>query len=203
VRFRRFSRRPAAPRRRRSRFFDYALTLVILGLLTLVVVRVQAIETVNKVGIAKIIDGDSLELNGERIRLEGIDAPEFDQSCLRDGQKQPCGQEARRRLRELTGLSRLSCKGWQRDKYDRLLGVCEASGKQINREMVRSGWAVAYGAYGAEEGEARRAKLGLWGGEFVRPQEFRRMKGDMLESPHDVWRVLAQYLHHISGIDWR
>jgi endonuclease YncB( thermonuclease family) len=199
--FRRDWRQQPAPLRRRSRFFDYALTLVILGLLTLVVVRVQAIETVSKAGIAKVIDGDSLELNGERIRLEGIDAPEFDQTCARNGQAQQCGQEARQRLRALTGSSRLSCTGWQRDKYERLLAVCEASGKQLNREMVRSGWAVAYGAYGAEEGEARRAKLGLWAGDFVRPQEFRRMKGDVLEAPHDVWRLLAQYIHRISGID--
>lgn len=203
MRFRRFPRRPAAPLRPRSRFFDYALTLVILGLLTLVVARVQKIETVSKAGIAKVIDGDSLELNGERIRLEGIDAPELDQTCLKGAQRLPCGQEARRRLRELTGSGRLSCTGWQRDKYDRLLGVCEASGRLVNREMVRSGWAVAYGAFGAEEGEARRAKLGLWAGEFVRPQEFRRMKGDVLEVPHDIWRLLAQYIHRISGVDWR
>jgi endonuclease YncB( thermonuclease family) len=191
------------PLRRRGWLFDYMLTGVLLGLLTLVVVRVQDVETVSKAGIAKVLDGDSLELNGERIRLEGIDAPEFEQTCLRSGRRHPCGQEARLQLRALTGSNRLSCQGWQRDKYDRLLAVCEASGTQLNREMVRSGWAVAYGAYGAEEGEARRAKLGLWAGEFVRPQEFRRMKGDMTETPHDIWRIMREYLYLITGLNWR
>jgi endonuclease YncB( thermonuclease family) len=197
-----FSRAPA-PYRRRSRVFDYLLTIVLLALLTLVVVRVQGIETVNWAEIAKIVDGDSLELNGERIRLEGIDAPEFDQVCLLGGKKQPCGHEAWRRLIALAGTGRLSCTGWQRDKYDRLLGVCQASGQEVNREMVRSGWAVAYGAYRAEEKEARKARLGLWAGEFQRPQDFRRMKGDLLESPHDFWRVLTEYILHISGLDLR
>jgi endonuclease YncB( thermonuclease family) len=196
-------RRGPAPYRRRSRGFDYLLTIVILALLALVVARVQNIETIKRAGIAKIVDGDSLELNGERIRLEGIDAPEIDQTCLLDGRKQPCGREAQRRLIVLAGTGRLSCTGWQRDKYDRLLGVCQASGREVNREMVRSGWAVAYGAYRAEEGEARKARLGLWAGEFQRPQDFRRMKGDVLEPPHDFWRVLTEYIVRISGLDLR
>jgi endonuclease YncB( thermonuclease family) len=203
VRFRRRNRASPVPFQRRSRFFDYALTGIILGLLTLVVVRVQEIETVNRAGAAKVLDGDSLELGGERIRLEGIDAPEFDQTCNAGNTKVACGQEARRRLQELAGTSRLTCKGWQRDKYDRLLAVCEAGGKQINREMVRSGWAIAYGAYSAEESEARRARLGLWAGEFDRPQEFRRMKGDVLEPPHDIWSIAREYLYRITGLDWR
>jgi endonuclease YncB( thermonuclease family) len=183
--------------------FDYLLTGTILGLLTLVVVRVQQIETVSQAGIARIVDGDSLELNGERIRLEGIDAPEFDQMCKTVGKVVACGQEARRRLRDLTGSNRLTCKGWQRDKYGRLLAVCEADGKVVNREMVRSGWALAYGGYGAEENEARRGKLGLWAGQFERPQDFRRMKGDLIESPHDFWRIVREYLYRVTGLNWR
>jgi endonuclease YncB( thermonuclease family) len=198
---RRFRSQP--PLTRRSKVFDYLLTALVLGLLTLVVLRVQEIEAVNQAGIAKVLDGDSLELNGERIRLEGIDAPEFDQMCKTGGKAVACGQEARRRLRELAGSSRLNCKGWQRDKYERLLAVCEAGGKQINREMVRSGWAIAYGAYATEEAEARRTRLGLWAGDFERPQDFRRTKGDLLDAPHDFWRIVREYLYRITGLDWR
>jgi endonuclease YncB( thermonuclease family) len=166
----------------------------------MVVVRVQDIETVNRAGMAKVLDGDSLELGGERIRLEGIDAPEFDQKCA--GGTVACGQEARKRLRELAGSNRLICKGWQRDKYDRLLAVCEADGKELNREMVRSGWAIAYGAYAAEERAARDAMLGLWAGDFEKPQDFRRTKGDVLDQPHDLWHIAREYLYRITGLDW-
>lgn len=203
VAFRRSYRTGPPSAKRRNKVLDYALTLLILGLLALVVVRVQRIETVNRVGIAKILDGDSLELNGERIRLEGIDAPEFDQTCRSGGRQIACGHTARQRLRELAGSAALECSGWQRDKFGRLLAVCEAGGRQVNREMVRSGWAIAYGAYSAEESEARRAKNGLWAGDFVRPQEFRRLKGEIMESPHGVWKVLTEYLYRVSGLDWR
>jgi endonuclease YncB( thermonuclease family) len=202
MRYRR-QHRPQPPLTGRSKVFDYLLTALVLGLLTLVVLRVQEIESVNQAGIAKVLDGDSLELNGERIRLEGIDAPEFDQMCNTGGKAMACGQEARRRLRELAGATRLNCKGWQRDKYERLLAVCEAGGKHINREMVRSGWAVAYGAYATEEAQARRSKLGLWAGDFERPQDFRRTKGDLLDAPNDFWRIAWEYLYRITGLDWR
>jgi endonuclease YncB( thermonuclease family) len=145
VRFRRQYPSPPPTFRRRGRFFDYMLTGIILGLLTLVVVRVQEVETVNRAGIANVLDGDSLELGGERIRLEGIDAPEFDQTCKSEGKTIPCGQEARRRLRQLTGSDRLSCKGWQRDKYDRLLARMLRRSAKPGARSVASGRASSSG----------------------------------------------------------
>ncbi len=125
-----------------------------------------------------IVDGDSLEIRGERIRLQGIDAPEFLQKCYdANGWKFRCGHEALTYLKKLT-QGGVSCDRYGKDKYGRSLTECfTKSGININREMVKQGWAVAYGgSYLAEERQAKAAKRGIWRGKFMRPELYRALK---------------------------
>lgn len=137
-------------------------------------------------GMASASDGDSLRLDGRRIRLEGIDAPELGQTCARDGAEWECGADARQRLRMLVSGGRTFCRLHGRDKYGRDLGTCEVNGSDIGREMVATGYAVSYGRYQKEEASAEKRNVGLWAGEFTRPQAWRRTNGHADEAPHVV-----------------
>lgn len=128
-------------------------------------------------GAAKLVDGDSLFVGGKEVRLKGIDAPEGRQTCTRAGKSWPCGEEARRQLSRLIAGQRVICNSTETDQHGRLLGVCTAGGKELNREMVREGFAMSYGRYEAEQREAKAAGRGLWSGEFQPPREWRRDHG--------------------------
>lgn len=121
-------------------------------------------------GRATVIDGDTLEIAGERVRLEGIDAPEMAQTCGRKWFGQwGCGRAAANTLKSLVGTRRIDCQSAGRDKYGRMLGWCSVDGRDINREMVREGMAWAFVKYSrryeAVEAEARTAKAGIWQGD--------------------------------------
>jgi endonuclease YncB( thermonuclease family) len=118
-------------------------------------------------GIARIIDGDTIEISGTRIRLEGIDAPEGDQACARaGGGTWRCGQAASVELQRLIGRTPVRCESRGTDRYGRMLGVCFLGTTDINAEMVRRGYAWAFvkysRAYVAEEAEARTNGVGIW-----------------------------------------
>lgn len=119
----------------------------------------------------RIVDGDTLVLNGERIRLYGIDAPELRQSCLdANGQIYGCGQLAKRHLIGLIDGKAVRCRGNNQDKYRRRLAVCYAGRMNVNKRMVEDGWALAYGYYSKvyikEQIRARQKILGMWQGRF-------------------------------------
>jgi endonuclease YncB( thermonuclease family) len=131
---------------------------------------------------ARVIDGDSLELAGEDIRLIGIDAPEGRQVCQRDGLEWRCGDDATAALGTLVAGAEVRCDVLGHDRWRRALALCFAGPVEINREIVRQGWALAYyperGAipgptYDAEQLEAEEAQRGLWSGSFVPPWEWR------------------------------
>lgn len=129
-------------------------------------------------GGAQVIDGDSLTVDGEEIRLTGMDAPEARQTCLDEqGREWPCGRQATLTLRELTRKAQVVCKGGAHDKYGRLLARCSVGELSLNAEMVRLGFAISEAeqgfVYDAEQNEARRAGRGLWRGTFDRPKAWR------------------------------
>lgn len=129
-------------------------------------------------GYPGVIDGDTLRLDGRRIRITGIDAPEQNQTC-RDAKGLPwaCGQAATHRLRALIAGGRVACTATGRDRYGRTLASCATgSGGDLGGAMVREGYAVSYhGGYRLAEAGARLRRRGLWAGDFERPQDWRRM----------------------------
>ncbi len=164
---------PAPPRSLWRKLLDYGLTIILLGLLILLAARLDRFETRQAEGAAVIKDGDSLTLGTERIRMRGIDAPEYQQICRKDGADYACGKMARQALVRLIAGNKVTCSGWQRDRYGRLLGDCKAGGKDLNRAQVEAGWAIAYGDFETEQATARAGKAGIWAGTFEEPQAWR------------------------------
>ncbi len=128
-------------------------------------------------GAIHVIDGDLLRMGDVEVRLQGIDAPEHSQICEdRHGAKYQCGKHAASILSGLIESQKISCTSHEVDRYGRSVAVCMSGGQDLNAEMVRLGWAVAYvngSAYRSHEAEARRAKRGQWAGNFERPEAFR------------------------------
>lgn len=130
-------------------------------------------------GRPRVVDGDSLELAGHRVRLFGIDAPESMQDC-RDarGRFYACGRAARDALAQAIGSQNVSCAPVG-ESYDRDVAVCTAGGRDLSEAMVRSGHALelrrhSRGRYSDAEREARSARRGLWAGDFERPSQWRQ-----------------------------
>jgi len=134
-------------------------------------------------GTADVVDGDTLRVDGVRIRLLGIDAPEIRQTCFdQSGARYPCGERSADELRSLTGYGkrRVKCITEAQDRYGRLVGECFADGKSLNKELVSEGWAVAYSRYSDRfqdaEARASRSHAGMWDGTFETPEEYRTHK---------------------------
>lgn len=134
---------------------------------------------------ARVTGGDTLKVEGERIRLFGIDAPEGGQTCTgADGRSWPCGAEAAATLRRLVAEAggRVSCVIEVRDAEGWAVATCEAGGVDLGGAMVQAGLALAdrhYSThYAEEEAEARRHRAGLWAGSFEAPWDWRRARGE-------------------------
>jgi endonuclease YncB( thermonuclease family) len=155
----------------RLRSLDLVAALVIVGCLAglAFVLREERFA-----GGAIAIDGDTLVMDGRRIRLRGMDAPELAQTCRRDALVWRCGEEARAALRALIANRTLVCAAKGRDRYERVLAICSVDGVDVGAELVRRGLAVAFGTYLDEERQAREARRGVWAGAFETPQAWRR-----------------------------
>jgi endonuclease YncB( thermonuclease family) len=132
-------------------------------------------------GEALVTDGDTLEIGSTVIRIAGIDAPEIGQMCA-DAQGVPasCDLDALTAIAGLVAGRKVVCVGTKRDRYGRLIATCEGAVQDIGREMVKRGLAVAYRRYSErytlDEDDARAARRGIWAGEFVEPEAYRKGK---------------------------
>jgi endonuclease YncB( thermonuclease family) len=129
-------------------------------------------------GPAKVIDGDTIVVAGQLVRLHGIDAPELDQPFWWRGEQLVCGMMAMAALEALTAGVKLRCEPVEQDRHGRLVAkVFSPNGVDISRRLVSAGWALAYRRYSTDyvdaEEEARRAKRGMWRGSFVKPWVWR------------------------------
>ena len=129
----------------------------------------------------RIIDGDTIILNSEKIRFYGIDTPEKKQKCKdRNGLSYPCGEFATNELKKIISSGQLFCKKRATDRYGRSISICYVNGVDINSLMVKNGWALAYRKYSRdyidEEKEAKDKKMGMWAGKFIAPWKWRKLK---------------------------
>jgi endonuclease YncB( thermonuclease family) len=156
---------------------SYYLCATLAALLTAQAARAQ--QTVWGMATAK--DGDSLMVGETEVRLFGVDAPEFDQTCTRNKQAWSCGAAAAEQLMFLVTGKDVECVSMGIDDHKRTLGRCTVRGTDVNEAMVASGYAVAYRRYSSDyvaaEEAAKAAKLGLWAGSFEAPEQYRRTGG--------------------------
>jgi endonuclease YncB( thermonuclease family) len=127
-------------------------------------------------GPARVIDGDTIEVAGVRVRLFGIDAPEHRQACGAAESAWACGDAAAAHLEDLV-VPGVRCVGHEHDRYGRLVATCDANGSDLGEQMVAAGFAWAFvrysDAYVATEAEARGRHAGLWRGPAEAPWDFR------------------------------
>lgn len=129
-------------------------------------------------GRAHVLDGDSLRIDELEIRLRGIDAPEYRQTCVREGRSHRCGIDAWKGLKQMLGSNPVRCTWSERDNYARALATCYVDGENINARLVAAGLALAYtrysDRYADEQAYARNQSIGLWSMEFTSPWQWRR-----------------------------
>ncbi|MDC0627944.1 thermonuclease family protein [Pelagibacteraceae bacterium] len=131
-------------------------------------------------GAPKITDGDTIKILNKRIRLYGVDAPEKKQICIKNSQEYRCGQEATNALIKKVNEKTVVCKVQDKlDRYKRYIGVCFLGDIDLNKWMVRNGYAVAYRRYSKDyvddENYAKKNKIGLWSGNFIHPEKWRKL----------------------------
>lgn len=169
----------------RRKWADLVVTAAILALMALIALRLNdGPATELFAGTARAADGDTLTVDGRRIRLSGMDAPELTQVCRRGETDWYCGASARSHLAEMLRHGGIACSLIGTDKYDRTLARCRIGEEDVGERMVRDGLAVSYGDYEAAESLARHERKGLWSSVFDRPQDWRRRHGRPQEEPH-------------------
>lgn len=154
------------------------------------------------IGRASVIDGDTIEIRGERIRLNGIDAPESAQTCGDGrGKSYRCGARAADALDQLLKASSPTrCDFVERDQYGRFVGDCyRADGTSVQAAMVRSGWAMDWprysgGEFAREQEAARRETIGIWVGPFTKPWEWRAERRAQTQQPGQVAPLMGSGL---------
>ena len=126
----------------------------------------------------KVVDGDTIHLNGEKIRFTGIDTPELKQTCLKDGVKDHCGVTAKQILIDKIGNDNVECISEGKDRYKRTLAECFVNNESLSSYLVRSGYAFAYRKYSKkfvqDEDYAKINRIGMWSMEFDYPWDFRK-----------------------------
>ena len=148
----------------------------------------QNIQASEIAGVPKVVDGDTVHIKSYKIRLEGIDAPEIKQKCKKhflqivffNFQKDYyCGQISKKKLLQKIGNKPIKCILLGKDRYKRYLAKCFKGSINLNRWMVRNGYAVAYRKYSKlyirDENFAKEEKLGLWRGTFIEPEKWRKL----------------------------
>ena len=128
-------------------------------------------------GKPTLVAGDMLIVNGVRLHLHGIDAPEPNQVCVAKGKNYRCGTVAMTALMDLVAGVPVTCRLRDAQASSFTYAYCEASGFDLSSNMVHTGWALAdrktTNKYVAVEQRAKKAKRGLWRGKFAKPWDWR------------------------------
>ena len=128
----------------------------------------------------KVIDGDTIHLNGEKIRFTGIDTPELKQTCIKEGVIDECGVTAKKILIDKIANNNVECISEGKDQYKRTLAECFVNNESLSSYLVRSGYAFAYRRYSKkfipDEDYARINTIGMWSMKFDYPWDYRKSK---------------------------
>ena len=126
----------------------------------------------------RVVDGDTIHLNGEKIRFTGIDTPELKQTCIKEGVINPCGVIAKEILIKKINDNKVECISNGKDQYKRILAECFVNGESLSSYLVRSGYGFAYRKYSKkfilDEDYAKANKLGMWSMKFDYPWDYRK-----------------------------
>jgi endonuclease YncB( thermonuclease family) len=152
-------------------------------------------RTESLTGRAKVIDGDTIVVADQLVRVHGLDAPELDQTFQWRGQQMACGTMSLAALEALIAGVKVRCEVVERDRHGRLVAkVFSPNGVDTGRRLVSAGWAVAYRRYSrdyvAAENEARKARRGMWRGTFVKPWVW-RASSPPRRAPAPIWLQAA------------
>ena len=127
----------------------------------------------------RVVDGDTIVLNGEQIRFSGIDTPELKQTCMLGDEEVGCGMTAKMLLVKKIGNATIECISEGKDTYKRTLAECFVNGESLSKFLVRSGYAFAYRKYSTkfikDEEFAKANKLGMWAMTFQYPWDYRNL----------------------------
>ena len=170
-----------SPWRRRSLLSRFGPSLLLFAAIALAIWSPSGPPVSTMSDIVRIIDGDTLEMQGERVRILDIDAPETHQTCKRsDGVVVPCGQLAADALVGLTGSRSVTCDLFERDRYGRWLARCSVNGDDVANWLALNGLAVPYRSCAcvAVRGLSLYAQWnerGIWATDFRPPWEWRAM----------------------------
>ncbi len=162
----------------------------LFSLLFVATVAVLASCKEERLTAPQVVDGDKLKVGDRKIRLFGVDAPELEQICWRDGEIWPCGIEAAKAAEEFISGRSVRCFEELQNKNGRMVVTCTVAGEEatLNQWMVQEGWALAFRHYSTEfvalEQDARAAGKGIWDSEFVPPWKWRQ--GTRLASHHEA-----------------
>ena len=126
----------------------------------------------------QITDGDTIKINGEKIRFSGIETPEMKQTCIENGIVNPCGVTAKKILIDKISNNEVICISEGKDQYKRTLAECFVNDESLSSYLVRSGYAFAYRRYSkkfiADEEYANSNKIGMWSMKFDYPWDWRK-----------------------------
>ena len=126
----------------------------------------------------RVVDGDTIHLNDEKIRFTGIDTPELKQTCILEGIINACGVTAKKILIKKIGNNKVECISEGKDRYKRTLAECFVNGESLSSFLVRSGYAFAYRRYSKkfipDEDYAKFNVIGMWSMDFQYPWDYRK-----------------------------
>lgn len=175
-------------------------------------------------GVPRVVDGDTLAFDGQRVRIRGIDAPESAQTCVRTGVEELCGAQAAAALGRMLAGREVTCASDERDDHGRPIAVCRVGTIDIGSWMVAAGQAVAFVKYRRDyvaiEASARQQHIGIWGTTFEMPWDYRhrmeaaapstaastppgdcKIKGNIGSKGDRVYHMPGQAFYETTAID--
>ena len=163
-------------------FLNKRKTIFLISILTIIFIFTFNYFKPQKI---RVVDGDTIHLNGEKIRFSGIDTPELNQTCVKDDVIYPCGVTAKEILIQKIDNNIVKCISEGKDQYKRTLAECFVNKESLSSYLVRSGYAFAYRRYSKkfviDEDFAKKNQVGMWSMNFDYPWDYRKKRCSVIK----------------------